>query len=288
MVADGPAGFVVAVVPPFGVVAVAPFTVESVAPAAEVVVSSPTLSVVVVSSEADAVTLLSSLPPLHAPTIASATTKAPTRHREVMATACQSRLQKFTRLCHCYKQMLTVTSASDATTDRILDAAYEELLHFGLKGVSIEDVAKRTGVARITIYRRFANKDDLLLAVALREGQRLFDKVDAALDANAPTEKQLVEGFAVMLQAIRSHPIIKRIVDVEPDVAASLFSSHGATVIAFGRDFVASRLEIPRPVAEVMVRLSASFVLSPTSSIPLKTNADAKRFAQTYLVPMLP
>lgn len=184
--------------------------------------------------------------------------------------------------------MLSVTSASDATTDRILDAAYEELLHFGLKGISIEDIAKRTGVARITIYRRFANKDDLLAAVALREGQRMFERVEAAIDASTSTKDQLVDGFAVMLNAVRNHPIVKRIVDAEPEVAALLLATHGATIIGFGRDFVAARLDIPRAVAEVMVRLSASFVLSPTSSIPLKTNADAKRFAQTYLVPMLP
>lgn len=186
--------------------------------------------------------------------------------------------------------MSTVTSGSvaDETTDRILDAAYEELLHFGLKGISIEDIAKRTGVARITIYRRFANKDEVLIAVALREGQRLFEKVEAAIDPASPTATQLVDGFAGMLNGVRSHPIIKRIVTAEPEVAASLLATHGSTVIGFGRDFVAVRLGIAPAIAEVMVRLSASFVLSPASSIPLKTNADAKRFAQTYLVPMLP
>ncbi len=188
--------------------------------------------------------------------------------------------------------MLTVTSPAvsqvDGTTDRILDAAYEELLHFGLKGISIEDIAKRTGVARITIYRRFANKDDLLAAVALREGQRMFARVDAAIDPTKATDAQLVEGFAVMLTAVRNHPIIKRIVDAEPEVAAALLATHGSTVIGFGRDFVAARLGVAPAVAEVMVRLSASFVLSPDSAIPLKTTADAKRFAQTYLVPMLP
>ncbi|MDP1794942.1 MAG: TetR/AcrR family transcriptional regulator [Acidimicrobiales bacterium] len=183
--------------------------------------------------------------------------------------------------------MLTVTS-SDATTDRILDAAYEELLHFGLKGVTIADVAKRTGVARITIYRRFTNKDDLLAAVALREGQRLFERVDAALNANTSTAEQLVEGFAVMLHAVRNHPVVKRIITTEPDVAATMLASHGSTVIGFGRDFVSARLDIPRAIAEVMVRLSASFVLSPDSAIPLKTNADARAFVRTYLVPMLP
>ncbi len=190
-------------------------------------------------------------------------------------------------MCHCYIVMLTVTS-TDATTDRILDAAYEELLHFGLRGITIEEVAKRVGVARITIYRRFASKDDLLAALALREGQRLFARVDAALEAKASIDDQLVEGFAAMLHAVRSHPIVKRVITTEPDVAASLLSTHGPTVIAFGREFVAARFAISAAVAEVMVRLSASFVLSPESAIPLRTNAEARAFARTHLVPMLP
>lgn len=183
--------------------------------------------------------------------------------------------------------MLTVTSA-DNTTDRILDAAYEELLHFGLKGVSVEDIAKRTGVARVTVYRRFANKDDLLGALALREGQRLFEEVDAAVDRDATRQEQLITGFASMLFAVRNHPLVQRLVASEPELAALVLTTHGATAIAFGRDFVAARLRISKAVAEVMVRLSASFVLSPESAIPLRTNADARRFARTYLAPMLP
>lgn len=193
----------------------------------------------------------------------------------------------FARLCQCYKLVLTVTS-TDPTTDRILDAAYDELLHFGLKRLSIEDVARRVGVARITIYRRFANKDDLLAALALREGQRLFARVDAAIDATASAEDQLVDGFAVMLNAVRNHPIVKRFLSSEPELAASMLSTHGPTIIGFGRDFVAARLGIKPAVAEVMVRLSASFVSTPTSVIPLRTNADARSFARMYLVPMLP
>ena len=53
-------------------------------------------------------------------------------------------------LCQCYRRMVTVTSpldtlltaspsAGDATTDRILDAAYEEILTFGLRRASVEE-----------------------------------------------------------------------------------------------------------------------------------------------------
>ncbi|HVT76888.1 MAG TPA: TetR/AcrR family transcriptional regulator [Acidimicrobiales bacterium] len=190
--------------------------------------------------------------------------------------------------------MLTVTSSdADTTTDRILDAAYDELLHFGVKGVSVEDIAKRVGVARVTIYRRFANKDALLAAVALREGQRLLARVDAALDEYASLEEQVVEGFTVAFQAIRNHPIVKRMLTREPELVTGFLSSETAAIVALPRDYIAAHLAQrrpdldARPVAELIVRLGASFVLLPDSVIRLKTAADIRTFARTYLVPLV-
>lgn len=185
--------------------------------------------------------------------------------------------------------MLTVTS----TTDRILDAAYEELLHFGVKGVSVEDIARRVGVARITIYRRFKNKDELLAAVALREGQRLFDQIDAALSQHETLADQLVEGFAVALHAIRAHPIVQRTLEREPELVTTFVQSQASTIIGFAREYVAARIAAhgtkrdARAVAELIVRLGISFVLLPESAVKLKTAADARAFARRYLVPMV-
>lgn len=197
-------------------------------------------------------------------------------------------------MCHCYKYVLTVTSSgTDATTERILDAAYEELLHFGVKGVSVEDIAKRVGIARITIYRRFANKDALLGAVALREGQRLLARVDAAIDSASSLEEQLVEGFVVAFQSVRNHPIVKRTLSSEPELITGFLSSQAAPIIALPRDYLATRIAAlrpeldARPIAELIVRLTSSFVLLPDSVIKLKTADDLRAFARAYVLPMV-
>jgi AcrR family transcriptional regulator len=188
--------------------------------------------------------------------------------------------------------MLTVTSSGKvtgtSTSDRILDAAYDELLHFGVKGVSVEDIAKRCGVARVTVYRRFSNKDGLLGALALREGQRLFDQIDAAMAPGASREEQLIEGFAAIFQALREHPLVARILHREPEIATSFVSGQAAPIVAFARDFAAQRFAIDPAIAELFVRLTASFVLLPDSCIPLRTANEARAFARTHLVPMLP
>ena len=47
---------------------------------------------------------------------------------------------------------------------QILDAAYELLLAVGMRRMNMADVARRAGVSRATLYRRWANKDRLVFA----------------------------------------------------------------------------------------------------------------------------
>jgi AcrR family transcriptional regulator len=53
------------------------------------------------------------------------------------------------------------------TEKAILDATRELLAEVGVRGLTIEGVAARAGVAKTTIYRRWRSRDDLALAVLL-------------------------------------------------------------------------------------------------------------------------
>jgi AcrR family transcriptional regulator len=51
----------------------------------------------------------------------------------------------------------------DAGADRaILKAALELFIERGVEGTSIEQIAKRAGVGKLTVYRRWSSKDELL------------------------------------------------------------------------------------------------------------------------------
>jgi AcrR family transcriptional regulator len=54
---------------------------------------------------------------------------------------------------------------------RILDAAYELFARNGIQAVGIDSVISRSGVARQTLYRHFASKQDLVLAFLERREQ---------------------------------------------------------------------------------------------------------------------
>ena len=187
---------------------------------------------------------------------------------------------------------------SDTTTVRILDAARDEISTFGVRRTNVEDIARRAGVARITIYRRFPGKDELVRAVVLREGRRVFAEVDAVVAGFDDIEDQMVEGFAAILRIIRSHPLLQRLLVTEADQTVSSLTIHGGPVVAFGREYLAGHLLLAqrrgllpdvdvRAVAEILVRLTLSFLLTPESCITLATPDDARTFARRFVVPAL-
>ena len=58
-------------------------------------------------------------------------------------------------------------SRSARTEKAILDATRELLSEAGVRHLTVEKVAARSGVAKTTIYRRWRSKDDLALAVLI-------------------------------------------------------------------------------------------------------------------------
>ena len=56
--------------------------------------------------------------------------------------------------------------------ERILDTAYGLFCRHGIRAVGIDTIIERSGVAKMTVYRHFKSKDDLVLAVIDRREQR--------------------------------------------------------------------------------------------------------------------
>jgi AcrR family transcriptional regulator len=61
-----------------------------------------------------------------------------------------------------------VTTPAKSARERLLTAAYELFSRRGIRDVGTDEVIERAGVARATLYRHFATKDDLVLAVLQR------------------------------------------------------------------------------------------------------------------------
>ncbi len=98
-----------------------------------------------------------------------------------------------------------MTSLDDVATppaprERILSAAYELFSRRGIRAVGTDEVIERAGVARATLYRHFATKNDLVLAVLeLREKIWTHGLIEAQSEQRGNTpEEQLLAIFDVL------------------------------------------------------------------------------------------
>ncbi|MEU4658989.1 TetR/AcrR family transcriptional regulator [Streptomyces sp. NPDC023723] len=181
---------------------------------------------------------------------------------------------------------------------RILDAALEQFTTFGLRRSSVDDVAKRAGVSRVTVYRRFRSKDGLVEACLLREGSRFFQQLDDAVAGLPTMEDRVVEGFVVALRHTREHPLFGGLLRLEPELVLPYFTVQGGPSLTATTDYLTAHLRRaqqaegrpdsdPRPVAELMVRVAVSFLLNPAGCIELDDADQARAFARRYLAPLL-
>jgi AcrR family transcriptional regulator len=66
----------------------------------------------------------------------------------------------------------TSPTTGSPARERILTAAYDLFSRHGVRAVGIDAIVERSGVARMTLYRHFASKDELVLAFLARRDQR--------------------------------------------------------------------------------------------------------------------
>jgi AcrR family transcriptional regulator len=188
---------------------------------------------------------------------------------------------------------------ADDTGLRILDAALAEYLAHGFRRTSVDDIARRAGIGRATIYRRFTTRDDLVQAVVVRECRRFFADIAEATRDLPTLAERLVEAFVVGLRSARKQPLLQQMLEREPEISIPFLTTQGAPAIAVMREFLlrqyqespearAGKLDTnPAEIAEILVRLCISLVLTPDSVPPLRTDEEARATGRRYLAPLV-
>lgn len=198
-----------------------------------------------------------------------------------------------------YSDAVDQVDEMDETRTRVLDGAYEQFCRMGIQRSTMEDVARQAGVSRITVYRRFATKDALVEQVVAREFRRYFDRFLTDIQRAETAADRVVLGFVSSLRAIRGNPLIGGLIASEPDLLVSSMISDGGGTLATVRQFVAGQLRHEQRagnvsgdldtdfVAEMMVRVAASFLAIPSRLLDLDDDEQLASVARRFLVPML-
>ena len=189
--------------------------------------------------------------------------------------------------------------SADATRDKLLIAAYEQFCVDGVAGASMEDVAKRAGTSRITIYRKFDSKDALVDEVIARELSDYFGYFQKAMTEAESFAERLVTGFVTSIQQIWSNPLIKRLIADDPALVPGLVGGGDGRNMYAVSEFVATALRKeqhagnldpsvnPDLAAELIARITGSFVTMPGGQVELDDTAQLEDLARSYLLPML-
>jgi AcrR family transcriptional regulator len=185
----------------------------------------------------------------------------------------------------------------DPATRAILDAAIVEFEQHGFRRVALDDVARRAGVSRTTIYRRFAGRDELVAAVIDRENAVLFAEIAEELKNRGPQSNYYVEAFTLSIMRFRQHRVLTRMLADEPGLMLELAHQHwdaavermaAALRVIFPEGF-AERIGAPAvdELADTILRYAAMTLLLPSRQT-LLTADDVRAFATQHFLPSLP
>lgn len=155
--------------------------------------------------------------------------------------------------------------------ERVLDAAVEIISLEGWDGLSMTEVAKRSGVPRPSLYKEVGTKSALGRAVVDREVDRFLGRVRAGVTAHPDS---LEDGLAAAARGVLEHgranavlaavlqpghdPGLLALVTVNPDV-----------VLGHATDALSSLLgdAASEALVDSAVRLTVSHLLQPTVDV---------------------
>jgi AcrR family transcriptional regulator len=186
----------------------------------------------------------------------------------------------------------------DPTTSRILDAALALVAASGMRHLTVDDVAERAQVGRMTVYRRFGTRQRLLDALAIREAKRTLQDIATSFDPADPLPERAADVLVAVLRVVREHPLLARLARVEPDAFLHELTRNDSEVFALVRGFLMAEIAAaqhdgellpgadPALLAELALRLGASFVLIPDGVLSGRDDDDVRATARELLAPL--
>jgi AcrR family transcriptional regulator len=77
--------------------------------------------------------------------------------------------------------------------ERILQATWRLIRHYGLAKTTIRDIAREAGIGKGTVYLYFGSKAEIMLALVDRTNERITEDLERIARSSAPAEARLRE-----------------------------------------------------------------------------------------------
>jgi AcrR family transcriptional regulator len=154
----------------------------------------------------------------------------------------------------------------------VLDAARACVLAVGVRRTTLTDVARRAGVSRMTIYRRWPDVRSLIADLMTWQWSTVVNATAPPEDGR-PVGPALVTSLVDGTRALREHPLFRKIVDVDPEVLLPYILERRGTsqdamlhvierALRAGHKDGTIRSEYPTRQARAVLLVAQSFALS--------------------------
>ena len=174
-------------------------------------------------------------------------------------------------------------SVEETTRARIIAAAFECAGRFGLGRTTMADVAAEARTSRQTVYRYFATKQELFLALIVREEASMIVTVRRAMELHDALRPAMQAAFEAVIKAMRAHPLLDRVMATEPHELLPYLTVDANPVLETStrvmEEIASNRAphiskRIRRRWADTCARVFTSYAITPPSGDPAAIARD--------------
>ena len=137
--------------------------------------------------------------------------------------------------------MMPISNAKRSTSieERILDAAADCVIAFGVDRVTLAEIARRAAISRPTVYRRFPDTRSILAALLTVRITRALDAVPSAGVGRQP----LVQRIVGVAQRVRRDDVVMAVLHQAPDLTMEYLTQRLGTSQQILLDAVAGEIK---------------------------------------------
>jgi AcrR family transcriptional regulator len=186
--------------------------------------------------------------------------------------------------------------------DKILDAAQTALLDLGIRNTTLAEVARRAGVSRMTLYRRYPDIDALLTEVLGRQLIRVVRRnagLSEVPEAHRAARELLVTGTVEVVRAFHTDLLMHKMLDSDAEFLLPYLVREFGGLQNYALDLLSVRLDqghedgsIQRGSVALQARTvlltAQSFVISARAAGPVPMDRlldELTRLLDSYLRP---
>jgi AcrR family transcriptional regulator len=107
------------------------------------------------------------------------------------------------------------SASTDDARERILAAAERCIDRHGIRKTTMDDVASEVGLSRPSVYRYFADRDDLLVELIVRHARVINERAHKSISRQSSLPDQLIEGVLNIADNARRDPLTRYAIDTD-------------------------------------------------------------------------